>query len=59
MERRTLFPGRLLPALLIAPQLLLTFVFFLWPAAQAVIASTTRQNASAWRATMTLLPTFS
>ena len=45
MERRTLFPGRVLPALLILPQLLLTFVFFLWPAAQAIWSSTGRQDA--------------
>ena len=45
MERRTLFPGRLLPALLILPQLALTAVFFLWPAAQAVWLSTRREDA--------------
>ena len=45
MERRTLFPGRVLPALLILPQLLLTVVFFLWPAAQAIWSSTLRQDA--------------
>jgi sn-glycerol 3-phosphate transport system permease protein len=45
MERRTLFPGRLLPALMILPQLLLTFVFFLWPAAQAIWSSTGREDA--------------
>ncbi|KAB1072311.1 ABC transporter permease subunit [Methylobacterium planeticum] len=45
MERRTLFPGRLLPALLILPQLLLTFVFFLWPAAQAIWSSAMREDA--------------
>jgi sn-glycerol 3-phosphate transport system permease protein len=36
LERRTLFPGVALPVLLVAPQLLLTVVFFLWPAAEAV-----------------------
>ncbi len=45
MERRTLFPGRLLPALLVLPQLLLTFVFFLWPAGQAIWSSTLREDA--------------
>jgi sn-glycerol 3-phosphate transport system permease protein len=45
MERRTLFPGRLLPALMILPQLLLTFVFFLWPAAQAIWSSLGREDA--------------
>ncbi|RYC33371.1 ABC transporter permease subunit [Lichenibacterium minor] len=45
MERRTLFPGRALPALLILPQLVLTAVFFLWPAAQAIWLSTRREDA--------------
>lgn len=45
MERRTIFPHRLLPALLVLPQLVLTFIFFLWPAGQAIWASTQRQDA--------------
>ncbi len=45
MERRTIFPGVLLPLLLVAPQLLLTGVFFLWPAGQAIWSSTQRQDA--------------
>jgi len=45
MERRTIFPGRLLPFLLAAPQIALTAVFFLWPAGQAVWSSATRQDA--------------
>ena len=45
MERRTLFPGRLLPALLVLPQLLLTAVFFLWPAGQAIWSSMMREDA--------------
>ncbi len=45
MERRTIFPGRLLPILLAAPQLLLTAVFFLWPAGQAAWFSAARQDA--------------
>lgn len=45
MERRTLFPGRILPIMLILPQLLLTFVFFLWPAGQAIWSSTMREDA--------------
>jgi sn-glycerol 3-phosphate transport system permease protein len=36
LERRTIFPGVALPVLLVAPQLLLTAVFFLWPAAKAL-----------------------
>ncbi len=45
MERRTTFPGVVLPLLLVAPQLLLTAVFFLWPAGQAIWTSTQRQDA--------------
>ncbi len=43
--KRTLFGGRLLPWLLLAPQLLITAVFFLWPAAQAVRQSFLREDA--------------
>jgi len=45
MDRRTIFPGTLLPLLLVAPQLALTAVFFLWPAGQAIWFSTQRQDA--------------
>src|SRR5665213_2078339 len=44
MERRTIFGHRLLPALLVLPQLLLTFFFFLWPAGQAIWSSLTRTD---------------
>lgn len=43
--KRTTFGGRLLPWLLLAPQLLVTLVFFLWPAAQAVRQSFLREDA--------------
>ncbi len=36
MEKRVTFGNRWLPYLLIAPQLLVTLVFFFWPAGQAV-----------------------
>ena len=36
MEKRAVFGSRYLPYGLLAPQLLVTFVFFYWPAAQAV-----------------------
>jgi sn-glycerol 3-phosphate transport system permease protein len=45
MERRTIFPGIAFPALLVMPQLLLTAVFFLWPAGQAIWSSLTRADA--------------
>ena len=39
------FKQRLLPVCLIAPQLLITFVFFLWPAGQAIFQSTQLEDA--------------
>ena len=36
MQRRVVFDGKVLPYLLLAPQLLITLVFFFWPAGQAV-----------------------
>ena len=44
MDRRTTFDGWLLPALLVLPQLLLTFFFFLWPAAEALWSSLTTSD---------------
>ena len=45
MERRTIFGGWALPAVLVLPQLLLTVFFFLWPAGEAIYFSLTRQDA--------------
>jgi sn-glycerol 3-phosphate transport system permease protein len=45
MERRVVFPGRLFPLLLLGPQLAVTFVFFFWPAAQAILQSVQRGDA--------------
>ncbi|MEJ1159188.1 sn-glycerol-3-phosphate ABC transporter permease UgpA [Prosthecomicrobium sp. N25] len=36
MDKRTAFSGKLLPFLLLSPQLAVTLIFFYWPAAQAV-----------------------
>ncbi len=43
--KRTIFAGRLLPWMLLLPQLLVTAVFFLWPAGQAVRQSFLREDA--------------
>lgn len=43
--KRTLFRNQLLPWLLLAPQLAITFVFFLWPAFQAIRQSFLREDA--------------
>lgn len=45
MERRVVFGQRLLPYLLLAPQLAITLVFFIWPASQAVWQSMLVQDA--------------
>src|ERR1700684_3310271 len=44
MERRTIFGHQLLTMSLVVPQFLLTLIFFLWPACQAVWSSLTRQD---------------
>ena len=45
MERRTLFAGWVLPAFLVAPQLAITILFFLFPAWQAFRESVRAANA--------------
>ncbi|MGF1705268.1 sn-glycerol-3-phosphate ABC transporter permease UgpA [Enterovibrio baiacu] len=40
MDNKPVFHNTLLPLMLLAPQLIITFVFFLWPAGQAVWQST-------------------
>ena len=45
MERRAIFGGRILPYLLLVPQLVITFVFFYWPAVQALWQSFLLQDA--------------
>jgi sn-glycerol 3-phosphate transport system permease protein len=44
MRRRVIFPNRVLPYLLVAPQLAITVVFFFWPAVQAIYWSTLIQD---------------
>ena len=43
--RKVIFRGTALPLLLLAPQLAITFVFFFWPAGQAIWFSFLRQDA--------------
>ncbi|MCB9947792.1 MAG: sn-glycerol-3-phosphate ABC transporter permease UgpA [Rhodospirillaceae bacterium] len=45
MNKRVTFRGRVLPYVLVAPQLAITAVFFLWPAAQALVQSVTLEDA--------------
>src|SRR6516225_10287958 len=45
MQKQAVFQSRLLPYLLIAPQLAVVLIFFYWPAAQAVLQSFVVQDA--------------
>jgi sn-glycerol 3-phosphate transport system permease protein len=45
MEKRAVFPHRALPYLLVAPQIVVTLVFFFWPASQALWQSMLVQDA--------------
>ena len=45
MEKSVVFNNKLLPYLLLVPQLIITFVFFYWPASQAVWQSFQREDA--------------
>ena len=42
--KRTIFPNKGLPYAFIAPQLIITLIFFIWPAGQAVKSSFERQD---------------
>ena len=44
MIARVTFPNRLLPYLLVAPQIAITLVFFFWPASQAIYQSLLRED---------------
>ncbi len=43
--KRAIFRQKVLPYLLIAPQLAVTAIFFLWPAGQAVVQSFEQEDA--------------
>src|SRR5215218_1537381 len=45
MEKSVVFNNKLLPYLLLVPQLIITFVFFYWPASQAAWQSFLREDA--------------
>ena len=45
MEKRVVFRHAVLPYLLVAPQILVTVVFFFWPASQALYQSVLREDA--------------
>lgn len=45
MEKRVIFSHKVLPYLLVAPQIVITLVFFIWPASQALYQSLLREDA--------------
>jgi sn-glycerol 3-phosphate transport system permease protein len=45
VHKRVVFRNRVLPYLLVAPQLVITFVFFIWPAGQALFQSLLLEDA--------------
>ena len=45
MEKRAIFSGKLVPYLLLLPQLAITVIFFYWPASQAVWQSFLMEDA--------------
>jgi sn-glycerol 3-phosphate transport system permease protein len=44
MEKRVVFRNRVLPYLLVAPQIAVTLIFFIWPASQALMQSVLIQD---------------
>jgi sn-glycerol 3-phosphate transport system permease protein len=44
MDRKVTFPQKGLPYLLLAPQLVVTLVFFFWPGGQALYMSVLQQD---------------
>jgi sn-glycerol 3-phosphate transport system permease protein len=58
MRRRVIFDNKLLPYLLLAPQIAITLVFFFWPAGQAIYQSFLLQDAFGLRQTFVGLENF-
>lgn len=58
MLKRVHFDRKLLPFLLVAPQIVITLVFFIWPAVQALYQSLLRQDAFGLRTTFVGLENF-
>ncbi|KAA1054344.1 sn-glycerol-3-phosphate ABC transporter permease UgpA [Azospirillum argentinense] len=58
MQRRVIFDNRALPYLLLAPQVAVTLIFFIWPAAQALWQSVHLQDAFGLRSQFVRLENF-
>ena len=53
------FPNKILPYLLLAPQIILTAIFFFWPASQAIYQSVLQEDAFGLKTTFVGLANFS
>jgi sn-glycerol 3-phosphate transport system permease protein len=58
MEKRVIFSNKVLPYLLVAPQIIITLVFFIWPASQALYQSLLQEDAFGLSATFVGLENF-
>ena len=58
MQLRVIFNNRLLPYLLLLPQLVITIVFFFWPASQAIYQSVSSQDPFGLRTRFVYLENF-
>jgi len=56
--KRMTFPGHWLPYALLAPQVIITLIFFIWPAGQAMYQSLLREDAFGLRSTFVGLENF-
>ena len=56
--KRMTYPGRFLPYALLAPQVIVTLIFFIWPAGQALYQSLLREDAFGLRSTFVGLENF-
>lgn len=59
MQRRTIYPDKLLPYLLLAPQIIVTLIFFFYPAAEAIRQSLYIQDPFGLRAQFVWFENFS
>lgn len=58
MEKRVVFRNKVLPYLLVAPQIIITLIFFIWPASQALYQSVLREDAFGLSSTFVGLANF-
>lgn len=58
MEKRVVFRQKVLPYLLVAPQVIITLIFFIWPASQALYQSVLQEDAFGLSSTFVGLTNF-